>query len=164
MIRERLEMMRVMMERVVAGSWKPELDPTSIGRETSYTVTNDVVVAAFDLDSWACPIQRVPNALVNGRHVVCGFSACAVGHACFDEDFRKLGWSWNGTQPRFGGQGGLDAAQLFFGITGREAERLFLPEEYSKFVRAKYTKLPKNVREAKMVADRVQKLMDGERI
>lgn len=161
---QRLEMMRVMMERVVAGSWKPELDPTVIGRETSYTVTNDVAVAAFDLDSWACVVETKPNTRVNGRPVVCGFSACAVGHACFDEEFRKLGWSWNGSQPRFGGFGGLEAAQLFFGITRHQSERLFLPEEYSSYVRKDYTHLPKNIREAKMVADRIETLIDGGRI
>lgn len=161
---QRLEMMRVMMERVVAGSWKPELDPTVIGKESDYVVANDVAVAAFDLDSWACVIETVPNTRVNGRAVVCGFSACAVGHACFDEEFRKLGWSWNGSTPRFGGVGGLEAAQLFFDITYHQAGRLFLPEEYNSTFRAKYKHLPKNIREAKMVADRVQSLIEGKRI
>lgn len=161
---QRLEMMRLMMERVVAGSWKPELDPIIIGHETSYTVANNVAVAAFDLDSWAAVIETDPTKRVSGRPVVCGFSACAVGHACFDEEFRKLGWTWSGSQPRFNGRSGLEAAQLFFGITHYQARRLFLPEEYGNVTRKKYNELPKNVREAKMVADRIQQLLDTGRI
>ena len=164
MNKQRLEMMRVMMERVVAGSWKPELDPVAIGRETHKSVKNDVAVAAFDLDSWVSVIEIDPNKRVAGNSVVCGFSACAVGHACFDEEFRKLGWSWSGVEPRFGGRGGLHAAEKFFDITHHQAGRLFLPDEYGSITRKKYNDLPKNVREAKMVAVRIQQLLDTGRI
>ena len=118
----------------------------------------DVVVSAFDLDSWATPIAHKPSATGT---VVCGFSACAVGHACFDEEFRKLGWSWDGSQPTFGGAEGIKAAARFFDISEYQSKRLFLPESYGYDTRVKYNDLPKKVREAKMVADRIERMMEG---
>lgn len=153
---ERLEMMRVMMERVVAGSWKPEIDAAQISVEKYSKIAPDVIVSMCDLSTWASSINYQPNA--NGRNMVCGFSACAVGHACFDEEFRKLGWKWDGRTPTFDGREGLHAAMKFFGITMQQSKRLFLPESYD-VGRGNYIHLPKNVREAKMVADRLQKLI-----
>lgn len=156
MNKQRLEMMRVMMERVVAGSWKPEFDVTAIASEKNTKVTPDFEITKFNLDSWASVTKydETPGA----RKLVCGFSACAVGHACFDEEFRKLGWSWEGSAPKFNKSTGIEAAVEFFEITDRQARRLFMPDEYN--YANKHRELPAKVREAKMVADRIQQLIN----
>lgn len=148
---ERLEMMRVMMERVVAGSWTPQFD-APLHVEMS-NVSPEFVVDTMDLDTW---VERVKT---NAKGNTCGFSACAVGHACFDEEFRKLGWSWNGSSPVFDGDDSWTGVINFFEIRSQTAKLLFVNENYSYTVRSRYKNLPRKVREAKMVADRISLLM-----
>lgn len=152
MNRERLETMRVMLERVVAGSWRPTSDMNELrhdmGRNFIPSDTESVFIERVDLHDWAVK-----------KPIGCGFTACAVGHACFDEHFIKDGLRWYGNTPQFGEYYGWFAVREFFGITQRHADKLFLPKSYSSDVRAKYLHLPGKVREAKMVADRIQTLL-----
>ena len=152
---ERLEMMRVMMERVAAGSWEPvefqgqnDLSGRGVGGEFK-----GFVVKSLDLSSWACEIREPAKN-------ICGFSACAVGHACFDEEFRKLGWSWVRNMPEFDGKSDWEAVDAFFDFKEcYTANHLFSSSHYTKRERAAYEHLPTKTREAKMVADRIQELM-----
>ena len=150
---QRLEMMKQMMGRVVAGSWEPVL--TLPRNERFISEVTKITVTSVDLKSWSDHKTGRPNN-------TCGFSACAVGHACFDEEFRKLGWEWDGAQPKFGSETGIEASATFFDITKHQAKRLFMPESYMGA--DKHRELPANVREAKMVADRIQKLINTGRI
>ncbi len=144
---ERLEMMRVMMERVVAGSWEPD---QSIFAEVYRPTSLPLEVNKVNLHSW-----REPSSTQN----VCGYSACAVGHACFDEEFRKLGMRWVGSAPYFGDKGGWDGVRAFFEVDKRTSELLFGSFGYDHAARRKYEQLPVATREAKMVADRIESLI-----
>lgn len=138
MNRERLEMIRVMLERVVAGSWVPG---------------TNAMIEAVNLDTW------------REEQDGCGYTACAVGHACFDQAFNQLGLHWAGRGvPAFGDHIGWAAVDAFFDIGRAVSYSLFAPDDYSKKVREKYSHLPSEVREAKMVADRIQKLLDKGRV
>ncbi|MNE98313.1 hypothetical protein D3C80_1968110 [compost metagenome] len=59
----------------------------------------------------------------------------------------------------FNGDDSWEGVTRFFGIRDRTAKLLFVNENYSYTVRKGYMGLPKKVREAKMVADRVAHLM-----
>jgi hypothetical protein len=146
---ERLEMMRVMMERVVAGSWEPD---QSIKAEIHRPANLPLQVERVALHDWR---QRT------GNMNACGFNACAVGHACFDPEFRKLGWAWNISAPSFDGSGGWYAVDKFFGTPRGISHRLFMASKYNNADRQPYEKLPAKHREAKMVADRVAFLIEN---
>ncbi|MNV23633.1 hypothetical protein D3C71_1146580 [compost metagenome] len=146
---ERLEMMRVMMERVIAGSWEPD---QSILSEVHRPTNLPLEVGKVNLYNWRAPTEQTN---------VCGFSACAVGHAAFDREFRKLGWRWVGGAPYFGNDGGWVAVYKFFEIRSTVGDMLFMSTKYKDSVRAQYRHLPMATREAKMVADRIEFLIQN---
>ncbi|MNT01577.1 hypothetical protein D3C72_1360490 [compost metagenome] len=71
-----------------------------------------------------------------------------------------MGMKWNGAAPLFKHDGGWDAVKSFFEIDKRLAEMLFSSAKYGHRVRNRYNHLSMHIREAKMVADRIQELLD----
>lgn len=159
MNKERLEMMRVMLERVVAGSWRPTNDVQTLkceflGVESLVTAIDDkIAVHGLELSTWTS--RKNHGYASNG----CGFTACAVGHACFDDQFRELGLKWDNNKPKYEGYTNWSAVSKFFGISSETADLLFHDGSYQHNVVVRYEHLDKNVRQAKMVADRVAELM-----
>lgn len=147
---QRLEMMKQLLGRVVAGSWEPV---TSLPKNERFIdAIAKVVVTSVDLKSWSNHKTGSPGG-------TCGFTACAVGHACFDEEFRKLGLKFDGSQPYFSTYIGWVAVEKFFNIDDRTAETLFMDRMYSYKIRNKYTHLPARHRDAQMVMDRIGLLL-----
>lgn len=142
-----LEMMRVMLNRVHVGSWKPTV-VLDDGELWSNGYKSDAVVKLndFDLAHWVL----LDTFTQQKTGVTCGFSACAIGHACFDEEFRKLGWEWSdiGT-PKFEGKSAWGAVQKFFDIVEGTDDILFQDTSYQGV----------NHVTAKMVAIRIEELM-----
>ena len=156
---QRLEMMRVMLLRIAAGSWEPT--PVLVGDELKwggYTPDALVDIKKFDLGYWV--LNDGTTKTENGN--VCGFSACAVGHACFDEEFRKLGWKWIGSTPTYSGEVAWDAVLKFFEISDGTDELMFMDDAYP-YDEREDDAYPYDEREydvtPKMVADRIQELM-----
>lgn len=147
---QRLEMMKQMLGRVVAGSWKPV--QTLPSKDKIPTPFPAITVKNFDLSSW---VER--HAPVNKT---CGFTACAVGHACFDEEFRKLGLTFDGNRPVFEGRENWTAVHRFFEITDTTASKLFSDGSYSNAKLAAVKHLPKTTREAQMVLNRITILIE----
>lgn len=151
MNKERVEMMRVMLERVVHGSWRPTNDVVGLYTDmrTIKFESDEFKVGSCDLESWR-------DRSTQG----CGFSACAVGHACFDAEFIKLGLKWGGMQPVYGGREHFEAVDAFFEFEQYKTSRiLFLSSAYPPKFRCAFKNYPEAVREAKMVALRIEKLL-----
>jgi len=99
---------------------------------------------AFDLSLWT-----------NG----CGTVACAIGHACLDPEFNKLG-----LMLRTGGMPGLwvngvgfvahnyNAIAQFFGISEYTAYWLFAPDQY----------FPRDWHDPKVVVERIKQYISKE--
>ena len=129
---QRLEMVKLMLERMIAGSWHgvEELPKTEVRswNITGKSPTLPIQVLDFDLSSWRS------NVRVDETNV-CGYSACVVGHMCFDEEFRKLGWNWDYAAPRFDGLTDWGGVNKFFGFDEDRdygiGELLFIEDAYS---------------------------------
>ena len=83
-------------------------------------------VEQFNLIEWVTDAQMDPmtEEIVPG----CGTVACAVGHACMIEDFKKQGLGQYGEypfSPTYGALTGWDAVQAFFGVGYFDAWQLF---------------------------------------
>lgn len=71
------------------------------------------------------------------ENTLCGYSACAVGHACLMPEFQEQGLHfspyaagrWN---PVFDGESGMFAVELFFDIDTDIAEKLFTSDGYGR--------------------------------
>lgn len=108
-------------------------------------------------------LSRVPEEKFNLRdwgHAdsesenVCGTSACAVGHACFDPKFRKQGLTYelgqfNRIYPVFEDRVAWLAVWRFFDLNSAEAHWLFDHNAYA--IRAT----------PKMVIDRIKHLVEN---
>lgn len=116
---ERLRLMSQMLGEVVAGTWKPTSKVQPVLR--SMPVEGNV---GFEMRSW---FGLTPD--------YCGYSACAVGHACLDERFNQLGLVFD-DGPTYVGPNGEEYAPdwegvcEFFGIDLPTAERLFSDWSY----------------------------------
>ena len=141
---QHLEMMRVMMERVAAGSWEP------VSGYLGNLIQNVPREVQFDLSDWIDPASS------------CGFSACAVGHACLDEEFRKLGWEWSfWDTPRYKNAGGWFAVRKFFDIGSYTDELLFQNIYYQyELIDGNFVKQEYHTVKPKEVADRISELME----
>ena len=80
----------------------------------------------FNMDRW-----RVAN--FDSDHNICGYSACAIGQCVNDPWFAKQGFvlregskAWH-FDPCYRDVVGLDAVRIFFGISYRVAQALFVP-------------------------------------
>ena len=82
--------------------------------------------------------SRIDIAALVAEDKNCGFAGCAMGWACFNEKFKKmgLGFNFNSVMYEYEEDGdikvvsGFIAAQEFFELTEGEAEFLFLPCAY----------------------------------
>ena len=143
---ERLEMLRVMLERVVHGSWDQNRNHAKLRKDMDVPKDTDVSVTACDLKHW-----RVETG--------CGYAACAIGHACFDPVFNELGLTWTFGQPKFKREVGWEAVDAFFDFEQYKTSRiLFQQGSYKKQHFDQVAHLPANVRQAKMVAIRIEAL------
>lgn len=144
--KERLEMMRVMLERVVHRSWHMTTDLTKLRNRMTVNQQHPVKVTGCELKNWRN---------VSG----CGYAACAIGHACFDAEFNKLGLIWDGTVPEYRNDRGWGAVDKFFGFEHyKTASILFQADGYKIQHREQVKHLPADVRQAKMVALRIEAL------
>lgn len=134
MNRENLQMMADMLGEVVAGTWKGvpvdhkwKLGPVKLFPER---------VNSFDIDRWADVTD-------------CGYSACAVGHACFDKRFIGQGLHMLDSTPFLKLPTGQvleawDGVTELFGINYETARRLFHETHYVGYI--KYGVIPYRVK------------------
>jgi hypothetical protein len=127
MHRERLELMCTLLTEVEAGTWEPTGSRAN-GRPLPHRWRPEHL---FDLTDWIYLVR--PD---------CGFSACAIGHACLDSRFNAEGLFMHfGSSELYGmaptythdGQPLLTwpAVGAFFDLTPGQVDRLFDPQEYS---------------------------------
>lgn len=122
----RLKLMVKMLSEVEAGTWKlPKktvidgIDP--ISKHDAPEHTNQ-----FDLAFWTYATKEVS----------CGFTACAVGHACLDRRFNKLGLELGSSdEPRFLNRSSWDAVNQFFEIGSATSTILFVETRYSNHLK-----------------------------
>lgn len=181
----RLQLMAQMLDEVVMGTWVPSGQDALLH---GIVVTTAPMV--FDLSNWVCPTDELAETLqydidectpgsdtaavavtqlekiTTAKH--CGFSACAVGHACYDSRFSELGLSLtgDGDAPKIkvdpnddsvsswgrihGELTSWDAVRSFFGITESVSEWLFQDHSY----------LASDRHDPAAVRDRVLQLVD----
>lgn len=110
---ERLALMVQMLAEVVKGEW------VASGSAVCKITQRKDPIRKFDLSTW---VSRVS----------CGFSACAVGHACLDSRFNKLGLSYNFERavPKYNNNTNWKAVEKFFDIKEETAELLFMIRRY----------------------------------
>lgn len=114
MNRERLQLMVEMLEEVEAGTWVPT-DDTNLPSMLRPTES-----VSFNMRHWG------------GPKGLCGYAACAVGHACMDSRFPRLdNKSELSIAPRCGAEVGWGAVYRFFDLTAEEAKHLFSDEKYA---------------------------------
>jgi len=132
MHRQRLELMCTLLAEVEAGTWEPT--GTKIdGSPLPYRWRPEHL---FDLNEWIVLVR--PD---------CGFSACAIGHACLDARFNAeglfmhFGYSeLHGMSPLYRHDGELRmswvAVARFFDLRHHEADHLF---DWQKYPRLQHT-------------------------
>ena len=131
--KKRLQLMVTMLKEVRDGVWNPgpmtverlgwlptAMAPTTIPEPGSEPVVEDVVLT-FDLEQWVAP---------HSDGASCGYSACAVGHACMDPRFRELGLNWGGNGPYYDGITSWGAVCHLFDIGRPTARFLFSDVSY----------------------------------
>lgn len=82
---ERLKLMVTMLREVEAGTWKPaavEFLEEKDGYTTIPAEESQKIRSFFDLSTWLS---------TDGDARTCGYSACAIGHACLDQRFIDQG-------------------------------------------------------------------------
>lgn len=134
MNRENLQLMADMLGEVVAGTWKGvpvdhkwKLGPVKLFPER---------VNSFNIDSWS-------------ETTDCGYSACAVGHACYDKRFISQGLFMADYGPELTVKGNFlskwDAVMELFDIDNELAHILFHESHYKGYI--KYGVQPKRVKQ-----------------
>lgn len=131
MNKENLQLMSTMLGEVIDGTWKGtpvghklELGPLKLFPEN---------VKHFNLENW---VEMETNE--QGKN--CGYSACAVGHACFDPRFQALGLSMTATEdgagkPQYLGCSHWPAVSALFGVNVDQARVLFLERSYDGYTK-----------------------------
>jgi len=126
MHRERLQLMCTLLAEVEAGTW----EPTGTKMDGSPLPHRWRPDHLFDLNEWIVLVR--PD---------CGFSACAIGHACLDARFNaeglfaQFGFSELHSMPPAYQDGDelrlvWGAVMAFFGLSGTQAYHLFDFEKY----------------------------------
>ena len=141
---ERMKLLSTMLGEVVAGTWKPTT-PVDLSSEDG---DENPVEVAFDIGTW---LRK------DGMSVGCGFSACAIGHACLDDRFNEMGFMFKGTLPYYVREGGHGwqwdsdwaAVSEFFDLSEDLANHIFFEDNYPSRP------------DAQMVKDRVDRHIDG---
>ena len=91
-------------------------------------------VPAFSLDSWSETQLQRRGMLWWAEQVQCHTTACAVGLACLTETFKDDGLTWylSGTTivPKYRAAEEWKAVQSFFGLSKRQAIKLFDGDDY----------------------------------
>lgn len=127
---ENLQLMSTMLGEVIAGTWKgtPVDHKLIIGPVKLFPEQ----VQHFNLESWL-------EMETNWKGKSCGYSACAVGHACFDPRFQDLGLSMYNEIPMLIHEAGIDkkweAVSVLFGISIDLSRVLFLEKSYPDFIK-----------------------------
>lgn len=122
---DRLNLMIDMLNEVAEGRWRKG------AANTPEALQADVPTCqiTFDLSEW------------QHDDAECGFTACAIGHACMDKRFNDLGLTnqggggktcsvVQGGPPYYGGFYAWAALEEFFGISDRDLWFLFADDEY----------------------------------
>lgn len=116
---ERLQLMSQMLGEVIAGTWEPTAKVKPLLR--AIPIKGNL---GFEMRSW---FGLTPD--------YCGYSACAVGHACLDDRFNKLGL-WFDEGPVYSGPDGYEYApdwegvSAFFELDIQTTEHLFSDSSY----------------------------------
>lgn len=123
---KRLKLMVKMLSEVEAGTWK--LPPKSVISRIDVmpAYREEEHQTQFDLSFWT----------YGSKTIDCGFTACAVGHACLDKRFNKqgLGLDWSDT-PNFNGSSSWGAVNGFFEIRNSTSTILFSGSEYPEHLK-----------------------------
>lgn len=143
MNKENLQLMSTMLGEVIDGTWSgtPVAHKINFGPVKLFPER----VESFNLESWVDQTE-------------CGYSACAVGHACYDRRFQALGLAFNPAMDvpvlitkSMAIEGYMtkqstrwDAVSELFGISVETGKTLFLDDYYSGYVR--YGVSPKRVK------------------
>lgn len=134
---KRLQMMVNMLREVAARQWKATASPELFFSSDLFPERLlDVPVGShkFDLTRW---FESKGNPL----DMTCGYSACAVGHACVDKRFTDMGLKLVGRRPAYRDPEGdpndddslhsnWTAVEKFFDLTNYQAEFLFHNDSY----------------------------------
>lgn len=123
---ERLKLMVKMLNEVESGTWKLPKKSVIDGIESMPSYREEEHKNQFDLSFWSFGTKALE----------CGFTACAVGHACFDKRFNKLGLEFDFSDtPTFNGSSSWGAVEKFFEIRETTAVILFSGGEYPEHLK-----------------------------
>lgn len=117
-----LKLMVKMLSEVEAGTWKLPKQSVIAGIDPISKYDAPDHTNQFDLAFWTYATKEIS----------CGFTACAIGHACLDSRFNKLGLSLGSSdEPRYSGMFSWQAVNEFFEITNNTSTILFVETRYS---------------------------------
>lgn len=123
---ERLKLMVKMLSEVEAGTWKLPKQSVIDGIDAISKYNAEQYKNQFDLAFWTYA----------SKEISCGFTACAVGHACMDRRFNKLGLALGRSdEPNYNGSSSWDAVNEFFEISGSTSTILFIETRYSEHLK-----------------------------
>lgn len=108
-----LNLMIEMLNEVADGRWRKGAANTPVELQVDIPTCQ----ITFDLGEWQHDDE-------------CGFTACAIGHACLDKRFNDLGLVNQGGVPHYGGAYSWGALEEFFGIPEVDLWFLFAEDEY----------------------------------
>lgn len=115
---ERLQLMSDMLSEVIAGTWQPTSD--NLPKLRDHIPVRNI---AFELRSW---FGVTPD--------YCGYSACAIGHACMDDRFNHQGLVFGLIGPEYitdeGYKTSWQSVEAFFDISNDMARGLFNSSSY----------------------------------
>lgn len=113
------------------GSWGHDTDALGVG-DSNYQRMQEILA----------PEHNVTKNEAEFLFVDCGFTACAVGHACLSHKLRSEGLTYLlnpdrphdsptiSMEPYFEGHEGWEAVRKFFGISDATADYFFSDSEY----------------------------------
>lgn len=116
---DRLNLMIDLLNEVTDGVWRPAVNAT-----IDWITEVDGKEITFDLRDWQVEEHK------DGEH--CGYSACAVGHACLDSRFKWLGLTFVFGTPTYMGMASWSAVGGFFGVSPECASFLFSNDDYQQ--------------------------------
>lgn len=126
---ERLQLLIALLAEVSARKWKPSAPVNYTGAELALAGRH-----RFDITKWFGFKDSV-ELMDEKQPTHCGYTACAVGHACLDSRFTTQGLTMFKDMPSYetskGRCTGWRAVQDFFGISREEAEYLFHDSHYT---------------------------------
>lgn len=117
---ERLEIMATILDEVEANTWQ-----RTVPFHSAIQLVTDDAPVRFDMESWG----TLDSATEDN---VCGFSACAVGHAILDDRLSELRSVDHPLAliPAYEGAVCWEAVKAYFDLTEDQAERVFDSHSY----------------------------------